>query len=268
MRVVLVAAALAVIGCGIPSNGPTMQPGRDCLECHGPGGHASRWTAAGTVFTNVDDPVTAGVRGAKVSLTDANGKTVTMSSAQGGNFYTAEGLTFPLVARLEKDGVTRVMTLPVPDGACNRCHNVPPGGNGTPQTTPQGRIAIIGGGTGDEFMNPGDHCLLCHDGRAALQFTLAGTVYASSGAPADQGLAGVTVRVRSTSGAVLKELTSNRVGNFFMTDALPATVRVEIQQGTGVRAMEDPVASPVSCNRCHRPGGETGRVSTSGGGGD
>jgi hypothetical protein len=268
MRVLLVAAALTGLACGIPSNGPTMLPGENCQDCHRSGGDATAWTAAGTVFTNPSDPVSAGVRGARVSLTDANGKTVTMNTAQGGNFYTREPLSFPLVARLEKDGVTRVMSLPVPDGACNRCHNLPPSGNGTPQTTPVGRIAIIGGGTGDEFMNPGDHCILCHDGRAAPQFTLAGTVYPSSGAAADQGVSGVTVRVRSTSGAVLKTLSSNRVGNFFMSDPLPGTVRVEIQQGATVRSMEDPVQSPVSCNACHRPGGETGRVSTSGGGGN
>jgi hypothetical protein len=264
----LAAALVVSAACGIPGNGPSMQPGRNCMECHSARGEdeAPSFNAAGTVFTNLTDPVTAGVRGVRVSLTGADGREVVLRTNEAGNFYTRERLVFPLRARIEANGIARVMSLPVPDGACNRCHDVPPRGDGTPETTPTGRVALIGGGTGDEFMSPGDHCVACHDGRAATRFTAAGTVYGSPGAAANQGVAGVTVRIRSGSGAVLKELTSNRVGNFFTSDPLPATVQVEIQQGATVRRMEDRVDSPVSCNRCHTPGGETSRVSTSGGG--
>jgi hypothetical protein len=275
IRGACVASLALLAACGIPSQGPTMQPGRDCQECHNRGDGSPSFTAAGTVFTNPGDATGAGVEGVRVVLTGTDGRTVTVKSNQSGNFYTRESLAFPLTARLEGNGVTRVMSDPVPHGECNFCHNVPPVAD-SGLAAPTGRIALIGGGTGDEFMNPGDDCLACHDGRAAKAWSVAGTVYANG-----QGAAGVTVRLRNpANGAVVLELTSNRVGNFFSAAPIPVArpgieiqqgsvvlVIIEIQQGSVVLVMgEGNPSPPVSCNGCHGRGSQ-GPVSITGGGG-
>lgn len=264
----LASLALLLGACGIPSEGPTMAPGRNCQECHNQGDAEPSWTAAGTVFTNPGDPTSAGVQGIRISLTGDDGREVVVRSNRSGNFYTREDLAFPLrIARIEGAGVNRVMSHRVPHGACNLCHDLP-GRAESGLPAPAGRIALVGGGSGDELMSPGDDCLACHDGRAAPRFTAAGTVYPSSGSAANQGIAGVTIRLRDGGGAIVKELVSNAVGNFFTSDPLPVTVRIEIQQGATVRGMEPSAQTPVDCNRCHAPGRETGRVAVTGGGGD
>ena len=83
------ALALALAGC-VSEEGPMMKPGSDCMECHGGGEEEARpWTVAGTI---------AGVRGAHITITDANGWSFTLRSNDAGNFYTAEPVAFPLVA--------------------------------------------------------------------------------------------------------------------------------------------------------------------------
>jgi len=103
-------AALAGAGC-VPENGPLMEPGSDCLECHGGGEgeeDARAWTVAGTM----------GGQGSAVVITDANGRSFTLHAAQNGNFYTAEPVRFPL--RVSVDG--EAMQGQVDYGGCNRCH--------------------------------------------------------------------------------------------------------------------------------------------------
>jgi cytochrome c5 len=105
------ALALALAAC-IPDPGPTMQPGRDCMECHASGAEeddARPWTVAGTI---------AGRMGAHVAITDRNGWSFTLRSNRVGNFYTAEGVAFPL--RVAVDGTP--MPDALVDGSCNRCH--------------------------------------------------------------------------------------------------------------------------------------------------
>jgi hypothetical protein len=262
MRLALVLTVLACAAC-IPENGPMMEPGRDCTECHNRGDAEPGWTAAGTVFTNPGDPESAGVRGVRVKLTDANGRTVTLNSNAAGNFYTRESLAYPLLAAtIEKNGVVRTM-LDVPNAACNQCHAFPP-----PQQdrAPTGRIALQGvSSSGSPLMSPGQDCLACHDGRAAQRFTVAGTVYAQGNAAATQGVAGVVVRVRGANGAVT-ELTSNEAGNFYTAAAVAFPAHASIQQGAVTRSME-PSMDHGSCNRCHAPGGEDpgSRVALAGG---
>lgn len=241
---------LALLGaCGIPSNGPTMQPGQDCQACHNQGKASPSWTVAGTVFTNVDDPVGAGVEGAQITVTGADGRSVTMRSNGSGNFYTRERPAFPLSVRVEKTGIVRVMSTPVPDGACNRCHTFPAISD---VDMPSGRVALVGGGNGNgnPLMSPGQNCLACHDGRGATSFTAAGTVYPTVDAAVNQGVSGVTVRFKDASGAVVKELVSNDVGNFYTADPLPTGAYVEVQQGEVIRQMSRQLPDGA-CNRCH-----------------
>jgi len=167
----LLCAAVLLAAC-IPEEGPLMAAGQDCVECHGMGGDARTWTAAGTW-----------ARGARVTLTDANGKSFTLRGNDVGNFYTAEPLAFPL--RVSVDGTP--MQDPVKYGGCNLCHQGPgPGIEPGP------------------LMAPGRDCLPCHDGRIAVAFGAAGTWPGAT-----------TIQVGGIT------LTPNEVGNFYTTEPLP-----------------------------------------------
>jgi hypothetical protein len=122
-RLAPLAAAAALAGC-IPEEGPMMEPGSDCMECHSPGGEARAWTVAGTF----------GSQGSHVTFTDQHGWTITLRANRAGNFYTAEPVALPLKA-ISVDGrampaneMARAATLRNP-GSCNAatCHN---GGGG------------------------------------------------------------------------------------------------------------------------------------------
>lgn len=124
MKRALVLAALVGWGC-IPEEGPLMEPGRDCLECHGGGGgggeeeeDARAWTVAGTM----------GHQGSRIVINDATGWTFTLHAAKNGNFYTAETVRFPLTVSVDGEP----MEAPVTYGGCNRngCHASGGGGGG------------------------------------------------------------------------------------------------------------------------------------------
>jgi hypothetical protein len=197
-------------GAASIATGPLMAPGQDCLACHD-GAQARRWTAAGT-WTRP---------GATVTLTDAGGQVVTLTSNQAGNFYTDAALVFPLVANV--DGLT--MPAQVTYGGCNRCHG--PGGTAS------------AGATGP-LMAPGQDCLACHDGAQAVRWTAAGT-WGST--------AGRVITLVDAAGRTVS-LTTNSVGNFYTSQALtfPLTARA------GGEQMPAPVTYG-GCNRCHGGGG-------------
>jgi hypothetical protein len=198
---------------GASATGPLMAPNQDCLACHD-GKQARAWTAAGTWPTP----------GATVTLRDAGGQSVTLTTNQVGNFYTDAALTFPLTAAV--DGVS--MPAQVTYGGCNRCHAN--GANGA------------GGGTGatGPLMLPGQDCLACHDGAQALRWTAAGT-WGSA--------AGRTITLTDARGQTVS-LTTNAVGNFYTSQAL--TFPLTAQAGGSL--MPQPVTYG-GCNRCHGPGG-------------
>ncbi|MGC4122553.1 MAG: hypothetical protein QM765_49855 [Myxococcales bacterium] len=110
-----------------------MDPGSDCMECHGPGAHIA-WTAAGTVYPERNSEDSQGMAHIYIELTDANGKTVSMESNPAGNFYTSERLAFPLTARARRGDVHYEMSVPVWSGSCNACHNL------SPSSEPGGRL--------------------------------------------------------------------------------------------------------------------------------
>jgi hypothetical protein len=103
-----------------------------------------------------------------------------------------------------------------------------------------------GGGDGkDELMSPGEDCSAagCH-----TDFTLGGTVYAADDAPAEQGLAGVTIKIVDSAKKTLM-LTSNRTGNFYTQEAVtwPADLYLTKDNLAG----EMLGASNGACNACH-----------------
>jgi hypothetical protein len=148
MRRAFLAMLLLASGC-MPDQGPAMDPGQNCLRCHGgvpagssQGSHNARaWSFAGTVYPSVDSPLNAGIEGATVAVTDADGRSLSVRSNLVGNFYSAESMTPPLQACVEYGGVTRCMTQAAPHGACNYCHALPP------ISEAPGRL--VGGGTQD-----------------------------------------------------------------------------------------------------------------------
>lgn len=123
LAALLFTALLFTSAACVPEEGPLMEPGNDCMECHGGGGgeeSGRTWTIAGTI----------GAQGQKVTVVDAAGKSFSLRVNQVGNFWSSEPVTFPLRASI--DGSP--MPDPVPYGSCNRgngtnkCHSG--GGNG------------------------------------------------------------------------------------------------------------------------------------------
>jgi hypothetical protein len=113
-----------VFGCA-SEHSPVMKPGENCMACHD-GNQAPAWTAAGTIFPDINAPTYRGLQGITIKVTDAEGRTVTMVSNAAGNFYTAEPLTPPLGATVESNGVVLTEQNPLSRGACNSCHTIPP----------------------------------------------------------------------------------------------------------------------------------------------
>lgn len=97
--------------------------GRDCLECHDGNHGAPHWTAAGTIYTAPTGG--SALSGATIHLTDAAGKEIILVSAQNGNFWTTDSITFPLHARASSCPDDRLMGGAIPAGGCNQsgCHD-------------------------------------------------------------------------------------------------------------------------------------------------
>jgi hypothetical protein len=193
-----------------------MDPGRDCLECHSAGGDAPAWTAAGTW-----------TRGARVTVTDANGRALGMRGNQAGNFYTAEPLAAPFTASVDGRDMpaTALVTADWPSGTmryggCNLCH--------------QGAAVID-----LAFMARGRDCLGCHEGATAVRFTAAGTWIGSN----------VAVRLVDAGGAVVN-LTTNAAGNFWTSAPLVPPFREATVGGSSM----DPPPTYGGCNACHGDG--------------
>lgn len=153
MRPLALAVAAILAAACIPSTGPTMAAGQDCMECHGGGGggggggvapaatggdgggeeDGKTWTIAGTVYPSSGAAADQGIQDARIYVRDATGKSFTLRSNQVGNFYTAESVTFPVQVAVARglNQPAKAMTrngspYPAPNGACNSCHQ--PGG--------------------------------------------------------------------------------------------------------------------------------------------
>jgi hypothetical protein len=119
-----------------------MYPGRACISCHA-SSYGPSMTIAGTVYPTAhesDSCVGSNVAGASIVITDANGKTVTVTPNSAGNFYSRSStITPPYTVKLTYQGrerdMTGLTTAPT-NGDCNSCHTVD-GANGAP-----GRIML------------------------------------------------------------------------------------------------------------------------------
>ena len=125
--------------------GVTMQPGRACISCHTQQGDDGPLVQiGGTVYPTMHEPdLCIGVDGAstdaRVVVTDANGRVISMPVNGSGNFawLTSQAqVRFPIRAKVVSGGKERVMATPQMTGDCNSCHTVK-GEYGAP-----GRIAM------------------------------------------------------------------------------------------------------------------------------
>jgi hypothetical protein len=103
--------------------------GANCLGCHTGIGTAPLWTAAGTLYNAAG----AAAVGATLTLVDANGKSISLVTAQNGNFWTSEALKMPLRVKASLCPTTVSMSATA-GGACNSCHTA----TGSP-----GRIKLL-----------------------------------------------------------------------------------------------------------------------------
>lgn len=132
----------SLTACGLSENeeeegSPLMRPGENCLSCHKAGGSGEIiFSAAGTVFSSKTAAASAGLKGAVVELTDANGKTVNFTTNAAGNFYFTDTIASPYGIKVTYNGKSVSMTAKASTGACNSCHTSPP------QNDAPGRIYI------------------------------------------------------------------------------------------------------------------------------
>jgi hypothetical protein len=119
-----------------------MHPGGNCIVCHS-SGEGPRFVVAGTVYRQMNEKTDCyGVQGAVVTLTDATGAVVRLTTNKAGNFMSRgrgkEHLTMPYTAKVVFHGVERAMGTPQSTGNCAACHTAQ-GANGAP-----GRIIVPG----------------------------------------------------------------------------------------------------------------------------
>ncbi|MEN9810611.1 MAG: hypothetical protein RLZZ488_2178 [Pseudomonadota bacterium] len=109
-----------------------MNPGDNCLSCHGAGGKAAgeaQFTLAGTVFPSATSATNQGLEGVSIEVTDSSGKKISLKSNRVGNFFTSESVSYPLKAvKVSKDGKEASMGTQVSSGGCAGCHAQPASG--------------------------------------------------------------------------------------------------------------------------------------------
>lgn len=114
-----------------------MYPGGTCIQCHledadDDKGDGPIYSAAGTVFPYFGyEEGCAGVEGATVEITDANGQVITLMSNRVGNFFTTRAIAMPYTAKVIVGDREMRMIEPVFNGDCNGCHSAT-GSEGAP----------------------------------------------------------------------------------------------------------------------------------------
>lgn len=119
----------------------SMNPGMACITCHQTrGGEAPTFTIAGTVYPTGHEPdlcnSKVGGDGARVVITGADGKTLTLTPNAAGNFSSTSQVKTPFQAKVTYQGRERLMLTAQTSGDCNSCHTQ----NGTSMAP--GRITV------------------------------------------------------------------------------------------------------------------------------
>ena len=101
-----------------------MNPGQACINCHASrGGEAPRFSIAGTVYPSGHEPdLCYGTSAAQIVITDAAGKTLTLTPNSAGNFSSSTSVALPYHAKVVANGAERAMSAAQTSGDCNSCH--------------------------------------------------------------------------------------------------------------------------------------------------
>jgi len=111
---------------------PLMRPGAACIACH-----PMQNIIAGTVYATGHEPDNCnGAAGATVTITDATGAMMSLTTNAAGNFFVTTTVAFPIHAEVVTTTGTRAMVHAQPSGDCNACHTQA-GANGAP-----GRVTL------------------------------------------------------------------------------------------------------------------------------
>ena len=114
-----------------------MNPGEACISCHSQSREGPRFAIAGTVYPTGHEPDRCyGTSQAQIVITDAAGRTLTLTPNSAGNFSSNATLTLPYNAKVVANGSERAMAAAQSSGDCNSCHTQS-GANGAP-----GRITV------------------------------------------------------------------------------------------------------------------------------
>jgi hypothetical protein len=113
-----------------------MEPGGNCIGCHG-SGEGPRYTFAGTVMAAAhDDTNCAGVGAVTVAITGSDGVRHELTTNANGNFFAtwpSSAVAFPYRAEVTRNGVTipMVTARSAAETNCASCHTAV-GANGAP----------------------------------------------------------------------------------------------------------------------------------------
>ncbi|HET7545886.1 MAG TPA: hypothetical protein VFK05_38725 [Polyangiaceae bacterium] len=119
----------------------SMNPGLSCISCHKTqGGEAPTFSIAGTVYPTGHEPdlcnSKVGSDGARIVITGADGKVLTITPNSVGNFSSMMQVKTPFQAKVTYQGRERSMLTAQSNGDCNSCHTQ----NGTNMAP--GRITV------------------------------------------------------------------------------------------------------------------------------
>lgn len=103
----------------------SMNPGMACINCHARG-EGPRFSIAGTVYPTAHEPDRCnganGNTGARVVITGADGKAITLTPNAAGNFSSNATVAKPYRAKVTYMGRERLMIAAQTSGDCNSCH--------------------------------------------------------------------------------------------------------------------------------------------------
>jgi len=118
---------------------PDMNPGMACNLCHS-SGEGPSFSISGTLYPTIHEPALCygadASTGARVEVTGADGRTLTLSPNAAGNFFSEMAVVTPYTAKVVTSAGERAMAAAQTSGDCNTCHTMA-GANSAP-----GRIML------------------------------------------------------------------------------------------------------------------------------
>jgi MYXO-CTERM domain-containing protein len=98
-----------------------MHPGSACVDCHAANG-GPHFTIAGTIYPSKAPDDCLGSTDASIEITGADGKLLTITANEAGNFYTELAVKTPYQVKVVSGGKSKIMGSAQTSGDCNSCH--------------------------------------------------------------------------------------------------------------------------------------------------